>query len=395
LLFGHARRMPVGGDSRSCSPGRGVPVLARRVCSEPRALVGDERPGGVARGDDVDPPPRPVTRCWCGCHDVGAMGSGDEMDLAATGRPRGRPGAPRTSAPADAEWLSWEQAAERVGCPVSTIDWHTRTGRILSRPWAGGRPTVEAASLEEFQTWWCEREDRRAATSERRALYRDRHARQRRRVAAAVAQGRLAVESGPPSEGSWVSLTDAADRLGCSTSTVSSRIRDGRLVGVRRGSRTWVEETSLTDLVEAEAQWVSWSQAADLVGCSRGVIATAVRQGRIEQRDVPRALPSLKRSSVEAFKAEYVSQVRDREETARARAAAAAERQVALGPPDDGHVWLDVATTALVLGVSRSRVAQLAATDRLPHWRSNTGRRWFRRDHVELVAAARARLRSR
>src|SRR6476661_2213733 len=70
------------------------------------------------------------------------------------------------------EWVSWDQAAEIVGCPVPTIDWHTRTGRIKTRPHQGNRPTVDAASLEGFREWWQarerEREERRSQPRRRR-----------------------------------------------------------------------------------------------------------------------------------------------------------------------------------------------------------------------------------
>ena len=42
-----------------------------------------------------------------------------------------------------------------------TIDWHSRTGRIKTRPHHGNRPTIDAASLEEFREWWQARESAR------------------------------------------------------------------------------------------------------------------------------------------------------------------------------------------------------------------------------------------
>ena len=59
--------------------------------------------------------------------------------------------------------MSWPEAAELVGCPVPTIDWHTRTGRIETRPFNGPRPTLKRASVEEFALWWAERQAERAA----------------------------------------------------------------------------------------------------------------------------------------------------------------------------------------------------------------------------------------
>ena len=63
-------------------------------------------------------------------------------------------------------------------------------------------------------------------------------------------------------------------------------------------------------------------------------------------------------------------------------------------PPNDGHVWLSASTAALVLGISRVRVCQLARADRIPHMRRRE-RLWFRRDLLEQYAAARVARRAR
>jgi len=39
------------------------------------------------------------------------------------------------------DWLSWPEVAEFVGCPVSTIGWYVRQGRIEHRPAKGQRPS--------------------------------------------------------------------------------------------------------------------------------------------------------------------------------------------------------------------------------------------------------------
>jgi len=94
-------------------------------------------------------------------------------------------------------------------------------------------------------------------------------------------------------------------------------------------------------------------------------------------------VPSLERASVEAWG------------EARREAQLATERKLAeqaarsIRPPDDGDVWLPSTTVALVLGISKTRVDQLARAERLPYTRRGV-RRWFRRSHVEQIAAARA-----
>jgi hypothetical protein len=63
-----------------------------------------------------------------------------------------------------------------------------------------------------------------------------------------------------------------------------------------------------------------------------------------------------------------------------------AEREArSTAPPDDGRVWLDAETVAIMLGASARRIRQLAAEDRLPCTRK--GRRmWFLREYIEESA---------
>ncbi|MGB3762726.1 MAG: excisionase family DNA-binding protein [Ornithinimicrobium sp.] len=61
-----------------------------------------------------------------------------------------------------------------------------------------------------------------------------------------------------------------------------------------------------------------------------------------------------------------------------------AERQ----PPDDGQVWLSIATTAALVGVERTTIRYKVAAGRIPAIRR--GRRWWiRRQDAEVVANAR------
>jgi excisionase family DNA binding protein len=130
--------------------------------------------------------------------------------------------------------------------------------------------------------------------------------------------------------------------------------------------------------------------AARIAGCSDRTIARAVAAGHIKRRETTsRAVPSLDRVTVEA----YATQ-RRAEQAARARDKAVGEqdrdrRRSTLRPPDDGNVWLTPTEAALVLGLSPSRVKQMTRQDRLPHHTTPAGRHFFRRDHIEQVAAAR------
>lgn len=278
------------------------------------------------------------------------------------------------------EWLTWPEAAALVGCPVPTIDWQTRTGRIEHRERAGSRPSLRRSSVEEFAAWWQAREQ---ARQERRdARDRQEQARARHRARAAelgIRPGRIPAAT--PGTGEWLTTAEAAALLGVSPATVTRLAREGEVRAERVGSRWWFADEDVRRVAAERAEWLSFRQAAELVGCSEGAIATAVADGLVKQRRVHRTRPSVERASVERFAETWQ---RRQERRAERR-----ERRAAPGPPSDEHVWLDSQTAALLLGVGRTRVSQLAARGSLPH-RRYAGRLWFRRDLVEQIAAARA-----
>jgi hypothetical protein len=76
---------------------------------------------------------------------------------------------------------------------------------------------------------------------------------------------------------------------------------------------------------------------------------------------------------------------------ARAAAAQAAARRpepkAPPAPPDDDHDWLCPDEAAAVVGISRVAINARARRGRLPSVVAN-GRRWYRRDHLELVLRA-------
>lgn len=47
------------------------------------------------------------------------------------------------------EWMTWPQAAQFVGCPVSTIETYVRAGRIHRRA-DRRQPSLKRESVEEF-----------------------------------------------------------------------------------------------------------------------------------------------------------------------------------------------------------------------------------------------------
>lgn len=277
----------------------------------------------------------------------------------------------------DPDWLTWPQAAELVGCPVATIDWYTRTGRIEKRPKAGNRPSLKRSSVEEFATGWRERQGERDRRRRERAERAERLERHRVR---AEELGIRPTRVPALDEGStgWLTTLEAAELLGVSRVSVMRLVTAAGCGTERVGHRWWVDEGDVRTLAAMRSSWVSFADAAELVGCSEGAIKTAVNAGWIRQRDVHRSLPSLERESVVEFAGEWAARKHRRAE----------RTKLVAGPPDDGDVWLDMATAALVLGISRSRASQLALAERLP-CTVRDGRRWFRRTDIENAAAAR------
>lgn len=187
-----------------------------------------------------------------------------------------------------------------------------------------------------------------------------------------------------------MSTREAAAALGVSVSHVSYLVRRGHIGGEKAGQAWRLEPASVAEHAarcrDSEQRWVSIAEAARIVGCGPGAVTEAADRGDIVQRNgLPRGLPSLELDSVRSYATTRAHQLGA---AAGARAAAAAERRSRNGPPDDGDVWLSPATVGLMLGISRSRVLQLARAGRLPAERVGT-RWWVRRLHAEQVVAAR------
>lgn len=257
------------------------------------------------------------------------------------------------------EWISWDTAAELTGIRVPTIEHAVRVGRIERRDRYGNHPSLSRSSVLEWAAWYAE------------------HGRPRRPESERV--GRRSPPT-PPPEG-WIEAKEAARRLGRSVSTVLRRIEDGEFDAVRSGraGRWWLDPASVEAAALEQGRWVSWAEAAEIAGCSPSSIGTAVGQGLIESRSRPRAVPSLLRSSVEAYA----------EGLARRTSEPAIPAPEVSGPPDDGHVWLSTTVVAIMLGVRRADVARWVRAERLPGVKRGS-RVWVRREHAEAAAAARA-----
>lgn len=187
-----------------------------------------------------------------------------------------------------------------------------------------------------------------------------------------------------PRDDGWQTTAEAAVILGRTPHTVGHLARTGQLPWVKRGSQLLVSEAAVRERAEKAAEWVSYIRAAEIVGCSETAILHAVQRGDIERRKVQtNAQPALSRESVEKFAGNWAARQAEKERRRAERGSAPG------GPPDDEHVWLMPSTAALVLGVSSSGLRQMARDERVPFAESG-GRRWYRRDHIEHLAAARS-----
>ena len=306
------------------------------------------------------------------------MRAHESPDASASANARTEQGVVTTDTDTDDIWMSWAEAAALVGCPVPTIDWYSRAGRIEKRPFRGNRPSLRRSSVEDFATWWRQRQTERAERRRRRP-------RASRSAAGAQPDRGRARTRGPansPPEG-YVPTADAAAQLGVSQSHVSYLIATRRLDGVRDGQRWWLPHSSVEALQRDRHAWVSFASAAHVIGCATSTVHLAVQAGQIEQRAVPRSLPSLSRASVLEF-----AQRRHEEQQRRTEAQQKREAERSVAPPDSTHQWLRSREVARVLDLSRSRVDQLARAGRIP-CRTVGRRRWFRADHIEMVRASR------
>ena len=125
--------------------------------------------------------------------------------------------------------------------------------------------------------------------------------------------------------------------------------------------------------------WITQPQAAEILGCHVSLIGKLVAKGELTSRGrTGRA--SLDRDQVLELRAK-------REERAQAPKKPRRKRTGWSEPPDAEHDWLTSVQAAELLGVSAVAVNKRCRRGRLP-FVEKAGRRWFRRDHLELVKHA-------
>jgi excisionase family DNA binding protein len=133
-------------------------------------------------------------------------------------------------------------------------------------------------------------------------------------------------------------------------------------------------------------KWITQREAGEILGVHKSRVAKLVAKGALQSRGGRQA--SLDCAQVVAL-AEWRAGAPQRAQEAREQRAAARKAAQRWGkPPDDEHEWLGTSDVAQLLGVSRVAVNQRINRGRLP-FTEHGGRRWIRRDLLELVERAR------
>ena len=118
--------------------------------------------------------------------------------------------------------------------------------------------------------------------------------------------------------------------------------------------------------------WITVREAAEILDVHMSAIPKMIRRGDLTKRE---QRPVLNRVEVLALR------------DARAVPKPARETKALPQPPDNVHEWLTQREAAGLMGTGPAAPGQRARRGRLPS-EVHDGRRWFRRDHLELVKRA-------
>lgn len=134
--------------------------------------------------------------------------------------------------------------------------------------------------------------------------------------------------------------------------------------------------------------WISRKEAARRLGCDPSTLAGMIRRGEVKAAPLPAGATRRVRREP-SIDAESVELLLQRREVERTRALEReAERVARRSPPDDGQAWLTMTETAVLVGLSRTRIRQRIDAGRIPATRHGD-RWWIRRQDAEVVANAR------
>jgi excisionase family DNA binding protein len=131
--------------------------------------------------------------------------------------------------------------------------------------------------------------------------------------------------------------------------------------------------------------WLTYQQASDLLSCHVSSVPKMIAKGQLHSRGVRNG--SINRQEVEDL-------VKTRDEQRAARASRRPRLHKVDRRPDREHEWLTPSQVAKLLGVTRPAVTKRIKRERLPSV-EHGGRVWVRRDHLEMIEAARLVRRTR
>jgi excisionase family DNA binding protein len=275
----------------------------------------------------------------------------------------------------ETRWISWREASELTGIPMPTIEHAGRVGRIARREAHGNWPTLDRDSVLE----WADSYRAQKVEAEKRGRPRPKSRKTSKRIVRHFRETR---------DEEWLTAAEAAEVLGTCEDTVRRMARNGKLAS--RRERLWlVHRDAVAAYAAEEARWITWVEAARLIGAPRHVVESWIRDGRLRTRNVPRAKPSVERLSAEALAVEWRAIVTEREARRRARQRSLDARRRLASPPADGEMWLTPSQAAELLGCSQQAVRNRVHSERLPGIQ-RAGRIWLRRRDVEQAARAAA-----
>lgn len=137
---------------------------------------------------------------------------------------------------------------------------------------------------------------------------------------------------------------------------------------------------SVTTVPFMSEGWITAREAAQVLGVHLSAIPKMIRRGDLCRRD---RRPILRRADVEAYRDARLAAHQALTETRDLPP----RNPTSPKPPDGEHDWLLADEAADVMGISPVAINARARRGRLPSV-VTSGRRWYRRDHLELVRHA-------
>lgn len=264
-------------------------------------------------------------------------------------------------------WISHREASEITGIPVRAIEYAGRAGRIVRRERHGRCPTLARASVLEWAESFRAQEDDAQRRGEKRPGSRE--------------TSKRVVPFPETVDDDWLTMTEAGEILGTSEATIRCMARSGRLTSRYEG-RWLVHRDAVAAYAAEEARWITWMQAARLIGAPRSAVESWIRDGRLRTRQAAPSKPSVERSSAEALVPEWREIAAEREARRQARRSRLEARRQVPGPPGEGDEWLTTSQAAEILGCSPRLVRRRFHSERLSGIQRD-GQIWLRRNDVE------------